>query len=143
VAEGLLIMKILLAVDGSECSTRAVRYVAKHLDASTPMLLLHADPPLRGVALDVGARNIALYHADNHKAAVRAARRVLKQAGVPFRELLLVGHPDQAIVRTAKKEKVDVIVMGSRGNGVLANLLLGSVVTKVLASTQIPVLVVR
>lgn len=139
-------MRILLAVDGSACSTRAVRYLTKHrfdLGVDSPVVLLHADPPLRGLALDVGAQNIALYHADNHKAAVRDARRLLRKSGVPFSEKLLVGHPDQAIVKIARTEKVDLIVMGSRGHGVLANLVLGSVVTKVLASTQIPVLVVR
>lgn len=139
-------MKILLAVDGSACSTRAVRYVATHLTelgVDSPLLLLHADPPLRGMALDVGAKNIARYHADNHRQALRAARRMLGHAAVPFNEHLLVAHPDQAIVKVAKVEKVDLIAMGSRGHGVLANLVLGSVVTKVLAAAKVPVLIVR
>lgn len=139
-------MKVLLAVDGSASSTRAARYVAAHLtdlSVDSPLLLMHADPPLRGVALDIGALNVARYHAVNHKGALRAARRVLRHANVQFNEHLLVGHPDQAIVKLAKVKKADLIVMGSRGHGVLANLVLGSVVTKVLAAAKVPVLVVR
>lgn len=139
-------MKVLLAVDGSACSTRAVRYVVAHrndMRLVSPIVLLHADPPLRGVALDVGASNIARYHADNHQAALRGAKRMLRNADVAFVEHRLVGFPDQSIVRLARTEKADLIVMGSRGHGALANLVLGSVVTKVLASTRVPVLIVR
>ena len=47
------------------------------------------------------------------------------------------------IVETAKDENSDLIVMGSHGRTGLARLMLGSVVTKVLAESSVPVLVVR
>lgn len=74
-------MKILLAVDGSACSTRAVRYVVKHLrffGKRPSITLLNLDPPLlERVTTQVSPEDIARYHEKNAKAAVGAARRVL------------------------------------------------------------------
>jgi nucleotide-binding universal stress UspA family protein len=53
------------------------------------------------------------------------------------------GAPADAVVALADKGGFDLIVMGSHGHGTLANLVLGSVATKVLASTRVPVLLIR
>ena len=47
------------------------------------------------------------------------------------------------IVQTAKDEKADLIVIGSHGRTGLMRLMLGSVATKVVAESPIPVLVTR
>ena len=47
------------------------------------------------------------------------------------------------IVETAKAEGADLIVMGSHGRSGIARLMLGSVATKVVAESPIPVLVTR
>ena len=140
-------MKILIAVDCSACSTRAVRYVTKHLrffGKRPSITLLHLDPPiLERVTNHVSPVDIARFHERNGKVAVRAAKAILTKARIPHREKLLVGDPDGTIARTAKEDRCNMIVMGSHGHGALKGLFLGSVVTKVLAQTSIPVLVVR
>lgn len=53
------------------------------------------------------------------------------------------GDPAEEIIALAKDRGVEQIVLGSRGHGRLAGLLLGSVAQKVLAHASCPVLVVR
>ncbi|HEX5959885.1 MAG TPA: universal stress protein [Rhodanobacteraceae bacterium] len=142
-------MKILLPVDGSPSSSRALRYVIKHWGGKTParrasLLLLHVDPPLpervgRYLTLEARAR----FHEDRARRAVRAARRMLRAAGLPFEERLVVGDPAPIVIRTAAKDHCDLIAMGSHGRGALMSLVLGSVVMKVLSLSRVPVLVAR
>ena len=54
-----------------------------------------------------------------------------------------IGHVADAIAERAADGKFDLVVMGSRGHGEIANLVLGSVATKVLAKTTVPVLLIR
>jgi nucleotide-binding universal stress UspA family protein len=140
-------MKILLAVDGSPISTRAVRHaikLAKQLTEPAELVLFHADPPLlQAVAVKLGVDAVHRYHAENGRHATKAARAALTRAHVPFTELLVVGEPAEAIVRRAAKGRVDLIVMGTHGHGALQGLLLGSVAAKVIAHGNTPVTVVR
>lgn len=142
-------MKILLPVDGSSSSHRAVRYVIRHWSgvpaSSRPTLvLLHVDPELRpGVARYLSEDDVDRFHAINAKAALRTARRTLTTAGHLFEEMHEIGDPAEAITRLASRLRCDLVAMGSHGWGALLSLVLGSVVVKVLAHSRVPVLVVR
>ncbi len=54
-----------------------------------------------------------------------------------------MGPVAETLIRLAKADRADLILMGSHGRGTLKNLLLGSVATKVIASSPVPVMVVR
>jgi nucleotide-binding universal stress UspA family protein len=54
-----------------------------------------------------------------------------------------IGHPVDRIIRQAKKNNCDMIIMGSRGQGVLKEAMLGSTSRRVLRRSEIPVLVIR
>jgi nucleotide-binding universal stress UspA family protein len=140
-------MKILLAVDGSACSRRAVKYVCRHfaeLGTRSRLTLVNADPALPpGVTRHLGAADVAAYHRENADWALRAARADLAKAQIAFKEAVLVGPVAEAIVEFAREGRFQLVVMGSHGYGALKGLLLGSVVTKVLARAATPVLVVR
>ena len=56
---------------------------------------------------------------------------------------VIQGHPFVEIVRYAKQENVDLIVVGTHGRGAIAHMLLGSVAEKVVRKAPCPVLVVR
>lgn len=140
-------MKILLAVDGSECSLTAVRYVIRHRgmfgDDSLPTLL-YVDPPFVERAQTVlGAAGVQQAHEHNARTAFRKATQLLKRARIPYETVLQVGDPGPRIARHAADGRYDMVVLGSHGHGALAGLMLGSVVTKVLATCAVPVLVTR
>lgn len=140
-------MKILLAVDGSDNSTRATKFVinlAKDLAAPPTVVLMHVDAPLlNAVAVKLGAQGTADYHADNSRLAFKGARAALTRAKLAFETLAAVGEPDATIVNAAAKQRADLIVMGSHGRTALSGLLMGSVTTKVIAQSKVPVTVVR
>lgn len=145
-------MKILLAVDGSTFTTKAVKYLATHLQwfQDAPELhLLHVKLPIpTGLAVTsagaiLGDDAVDDYYEEEATAALAPAEKMLRKHEIPFQSFYKVGQISDEIQRYASKHKIDMIVMGSHGHGALANVVLGSVATKVLATTTIPVLIVR
>lgn len=140
-------MKVLLSHDGSECSDRAVRFVASALSKQVKNLrvtLVYVDVPmLDRVAAQLGEETVARIHRENSDFALKGARARLKRAGVAFDESRFIGNVAGHIIALAEKGKFDIVVMGSHGRTALKNLLLGSVTTNVMAQSKVPVLVVR
>ena len=71
-------------------------------------------------------------------AKTRSARR-----GVLFSYAITFGNPAEEILNIAKKKKTDIIVIGARGKGRVAEFFLGSVSNAVLHKSKIPVLLVK
>ena len=65
------------------------------------------------------------------------------QAGVRARGMLLTGVPHDAIARTARSKRADLLVIGTHGRTGLARVFLGSVAARVVAVAHCPVLTVR
>ena len=91
----------------------------------------------------MGSDAIAQYHKDEGEAALAPARALL--AGKPCRvtERLIVGQPADEIIAAAQQNGCDLIIMGTHGRGAIGNLLMGSVATRVIAQSPIPVLSVK
>lgn len=62
-------------------------------------------------------------------------------AEVPQIEVV-IGQPDQVIVKVARERQADLIVMGDRGGSAASRIFLGSTTQKVIHQTDIPVLIV-
>lgn len=141
-------MKILIAVDGSRYSTKAVKHVIKHFNwfSEPPELhLLHVKlplPPGRARSF-LGNDVVDNYYREEAEAALAPAEKILLKNDISFRTGYRVGDIAQEIQSYVKKNKIDMIVMGSHGKSALGNLVMGSVATKVLATTTAPVLIVR
>lgn len=139
-------MKILLAVDGSPMSSRAARHAAKLLKKmpDATLTVLNVDPPLmQAAAIKLGVDASHRYHTENGQFAIRGVRTLLRRLRVPFEERLVIGEPAERIAHEVKTGRHDLVVMGSHGRGALKGLLLGSVASKVIALTEVPVTVVR
>jgi nucleotide-binding universal stress UspA family protein len=142
---------ILLATDGSAASEHAAGIAVglARIHGSKLTALYVADPyPYIGVG-EVNPMGYQAYSAAAQQLAAQAHAKVdaLCQAGgAPIAlQARLVEDVAAAsgIVQTARDEGADLIVMGSHGRSGIARLMLGSVATKVVAESSIPVLVSR
>ena len=141
-------MKILLPADGSQYTQRAAEYLATHPEAygrTTELHLLHVRPPIPypGAAAMAGRDAIEKFEREESLEALATAEKPLRGANLPFLSTWEIGDPAESIAAYAKKHAIDLVVMGSHGRGALAGWALGSVVRKVIATTKVPVLVVR
>ncbi|MCD9046959.1 MULTISPECIES: universal stress protein [unclassified Luteimonas] len=139
-------MKIVVAVDGSEISQRAVKFAIKLArgNEKSQITLVAVNPELfPGVERKIGAEAAARHHAESHASMIDAAVKTLTRAKVDFRERREVGDIATTIVEVARKARADLIVMGARGRGAVSGMLLGSVSGKVLAQADVPVTIVR
>jgi nucleotide-binding universal stress UspA family protein len=141
-------MKILCAVDGSPNSHASVAMLAKRLDIfrERPQLtLVYVHPPLpyKHAVAWAGKAAVAGYYTEESDAALADAMKTLAGLGIEFVVEKHVGDPSDELVRVAAAGGYDLLVMGTHGHGALANLVLGSVATKVLAKSKVPVLFLR
>jgi nucleotide-binding universal stress UspA family protein len=142
-------MKILLAVDGSKSALDAVDCLIEHADwyrdkPAVELVTVHLPvPKLPRMGMVVGKNQIQNYYEEEGEAALAAARKKLDAAGIAYKATVLVGQIAESIVQHASKTRCDQIFIGNQGRTAAANLLLGSVATKVLHISKTPVLLVR
>ena len=139
-----MLKKILLATDGSASAARALEYARDlALRDDAQVIVLHAFERVpTHLGQPWGGQIMAMNIAVGREVADQAAQQ-LHEAGVDVDVEVLEGPPADAILRVADVRQPDLIVMGSRGHGDVASLLLGSVSHRVLAHAHVPVLVVR
>jgi nucleotide-binding universal stress UspA family protein len=134
--------RILLAVDGSQHSAKAVPVAADLAKKSnSEVVVVH----VREHAAARGG-NWELEPAADADALVERVKSELAAAGVTVNgrvDRALAGRAAQAILDVASNEGADLIVMGTRGLSDLKGLLLGSVTHKVIQLSDCPVLVAR
>lgn len=139
--------QVLLAVDGSDHALEAVRYLCGLAKSgqSISAWLVNVQIPIVSAYIRrfVSRDMIEMYHQEEGADALRAATKVLTDAGVPFQSQIHVGHVAETIVQLAGQLGSDRIVMGARGMGTLAGLVLGSTAYKVLHTARVPVTLVR
>ena len=140
-------MKILIAADGSPFTRAAARYVARHVGSfSGPVEVhvLHVRPPIPypGAAAAVGKKAVDEYQREESLKALLVAEKELDKAHVAYSSSWRVGEPAVQIASSARDGNFDLVVTGSHGHGALANLAMGSVATKLVATSSVPVLVV-
>lgn len=136
-------MRILVPVDGSNSALAALRFVIDKLapaGAGLELHLLNVQPALpMSAARFVDSKVVRDYHQEEGEKDLAAARKLLDETGVAYTSDIAIGDPADTIVTYADQRSCDGIVMGTRGLGRVGGLLLGSVATKVLQQTKLPV----
>lgn len=142
-------MKILVATDGSKTALRAVKYAISLVRSmasktkSITVISVHDDAGLRHATSFVGKDAVNSYLRDLSEKELKAAMKALDAAEVKHDMVIRVGHVAQEIIDCANDGKYDLIVLGSKGRGAIADLLIGSVAQRVLATAKQPVVLVK
>ncbi len=144
--------KILYPTDFSETAENAFIFalqIADHLGASITTLHAFNKPDisqleLPGVLRDI-YESIDLDEFESYEDEIPILRDIASDNGyyhVPMVHVLEEGAPVSAILRTANKDKADLIVMGATGAGAMEAFFFGTVSGKVLEKAHCPVIVV-
>ena len=142
-------MKILVATDGSKPALQAVKYASKLVRQlastthSVTLISVHDDAGLRHAQAFVGREAVTDYLRELSEKELKPAQKVLDAAGIKHDMAVRTGHIAQEIVLFAKAGKFDLIVLGHKGRSAIADLLIGSVAQRVLATADTPVLLTR
>lgn len=137
--------KILVPVDGSNHSINAVHNaieVARGAEASLTLLAVDGCRPLKGPLAELANSE----DLSRQEIFERVLESVVVKANIPddinIDQRIRMGDPADNILAEADLTEADLIVIGRRGLGSFAELLLGSVSRKVLHLSKIPVMVV-
>lgn len=139
------ISKILVPLDGSKNSMRALEMaisIARQFEATvTGAYSMNIQPHSEFQ----GITTINKKWDNEIKKMMADAKTLSAQNNIVFKEKLMRGDTGYNLVKLAhdKKEKFDLIVMGSRGRSAIKELFLGSVSNYVIHSSKIPVLIVK
>jgi nucleotide-binding universal stress UspA family protein len=138
-------MKILVAVDGSKPSLKAVQLLIDHADwyRSRPkveLVAVHLPVP---TVRHLNKTQVESYYAEEGEAMLAPAKKKLDAARLPYQARVLVGPVAETLVEHAGAQRCDLIYIGTRGMTAIGKALLGSTATKVLHISEIPVLLVK
>lgn len=141
--------RILFGTDFSAASRPAFRRAIELARQVRGRLLIAHVIPSVGPLSDEGYMTPRMYEemerAVRHSAQNQLDRLVARarKGGAAARGLLLSGAAPEAIARAARKERADIVVVGTHGRTGLQRLLAGSVASRVVGTAPCPVLTVR
>ena len=139
------LQRVLVPVDGTVNSLNAVRHVMGSfaLEPRQELHLLHVCTPLsRHIARFVSRRNLADFHREEAVRALKRARELLDERGIPYAVHVDVGDRADLIVAAAQRLRAKKIVMGTARKSSLTRMLEDSVTNRVLEETRVPVEVI-
>ena len=139
--------KILIATDGSESAHEALDFgleLAEEQGATPFVVYVAPAVEVLPYASFGGVAPTVSHELDEQdRIPLKEAAEIAARRGLDVKTELLVGNPADEIVAFADTIEADLIVIGSRGQGAIASVLLGSVSRAVLHESRRPVLVVR
>ncbi|WP_144641324.1 universal stress protein [Bordetella genomosp. 13] len=139
--------KILVPVDGSDSAHRALQEALRltGTGGGATIHLLNVQPPVASghARMFLDKSEMQAYYEDEAREPLARAESELAGASVSHTKAVRAGHTGEAIAEYAKEEHCDYIVMGTRGLGEVAGMLMGSVARKVVHLASMPVMLVK
>lgn len=138
--------RILVPVDGSAAALRALKHAALLAGRGTELQLVNVQPAMPLYGMVRAYLRVPQYKAACgalSKKALDPAVKLARRAQVAHRTHVLFGEAGETLADAARRLKCGAIVMGTRGQGAVGNLMLGSVATKVVHLAQVPVTLVK
>jgi len=149
--------KIMVGLDGSKHSEKALNQaieIAKKIDSKIflvhviePTVVLStmqspADPYWGSISAPLIESSLNVEQEEGNKILTKNSR-ILEREGISFDTALILGSPSEEILNFSRKKKVDFIVVGSLGKGMLSRVLLGSVSTSISQRADCTVIIIR
>ncbi len=138
--------KILVAVDGSEPSRKALRMavdIASKMSASITVIHVVTPPYVPPAPYGTGSQALELSLQQYGEHLARESALEIQKAGVEADFRVELGSPPETINATATVVKADMVVVGCRGLNAIRRVMLGSVSDRLTHISQVPVLVVH
>lgn len=137
------IKRILVPMDGSKTSFRALDEAIEIARACHATILGVYSIPFLPAEFAPSVVPYRLYQKKDAGKFLENAKTKSAKHGILFSYAIVYGSPVEQILGIAKKKKVDLIVIGARGKGRIAEFFLGSVSNAVLHKSKIPILLVK
>jgi nucleotide-binding universal stress UspA family protein len=141
-------MKILVAVDDSPHSERAVRFVARmRWPAGSRVIVVNVMTPVLTPPVVGGEGGVPLMievteeQRQQARTVTGRSEAALRESGIAAESRLPTGDPRDALLRLVTDERADLLVMGSHGRTGFSKLLLGSVSSHAVTHAHCSVLV--
>ena len=140
-------LKILIAIDGSDLALDAVRYALRLVQNGLQTSVVLANVQERASLYElVTTRDPDLIAAASIEAGehlMAPARAMLDAAGISCESAVGVGDPAHTLVDIIESAGCDLVLIGARGQGAISSALLGSVSQELAHSSPVPVTIVR
>jgi nucleotide-binding universal stress UspA family protein len=142
-----MLSKILVPVDGSENSFRALEHAiflsTKIQETQTTVLYIIEDQPSLYIYSPKTMEKVRADYKRESTKILERCKEMANKSGINIHTVLLEGDPASKIIGYSEMEKFDIIIMGSRGMGKFKEVILGSVSNKVLHHAKCSVMLVR
>ena len=136
--------RVLIPVDGSDSSRNACKYGTQLVNSRYPKIyLLNVWEPVNMTIGGEMAERLRKNAEAKSMAMLEEYKKLLEPCDMDVELISRSGRPDYVILNVQDELDSDLIVIGSRGLSILENVIMGSVVTRVLEGATCPVLVTR
>lgn len=137
---------VLVPVDGSDNSYRALDaalLLSEKLGSNITVLNVMEQVPITHVESEKLLGELLEAYKKENQEILSKCSKIATEKGLSIKTRLLQGNPASVILDYSKKEKVDLVVMGSRGMGKFKQLILGSVSSKIVHHSPCAILLIR
>jgi nucleotide-binding universal stress UspA family protein len=137
---------VLVPVDGSDNSYRALDaalLLSEKLGSSITVVNVMEQVPITHIESEKLLSELLEAYKKENQEILSKCSNIATEKGLSIKTLLLQGNPASVILDYSKKEKFDLVIMGSRGMGKFKQLILGSVSSKIVHHSPCAILLIR
>jgi len=141
-----LFTNLLVPVDGSDNSYRALDsalLLSEKLGSNITVIHVMEEVPITHIGSEKMLNELLEAYKKENQDILLKCSEIANQKGLTVKTFLIEGNPASAILDYNKKEKFDLVIMGSRGLGKFKELILGSVSSKIVHHSPCAVLLIR
>jgi nucleotide-binding universal stress UspA family protein len=141
-----LFTNILVPIDGSDNSYRALDaalLLSEKLGSNITAIHVMEEVPITHIGSEKMLNELLEAYKKENQDILLKCSEIANQKGLTIKTFLLQGNPASVILDYNKKEKFDLVIMGSRGLGKFKELILGSVSSKIVHHSPCAVLLIK